>query len=90
MRGSDPECHYTEILQMGSVHRDFMKTFDSECDESDMDFLAFTVAFMEIEDRGITARSVASNMPPKMAQSFFRRLEHYRKQRGSSTLTAYS
>lgn len=57
-----------------------MKTFQPENSQSDVDFLAYSVAKMEIENSGISALSVAGSMPPAMADTFYRRLHFYRQQ----------
>lgn len=57
-----------------------MKTFRPEESQSNVDFLAFSVAKMETENSSISAPSVASSMPAPMADMFFKRLQFYRQQ----------
>ena len=48
--------------------------------ETNVDFIAFTVAKMEYEQRGVCARAVMGNMPLEMATLFQQRLSFYRDQ----------
>lgn len=57
-----------------------MQTFRPEKSQSSVDFLAFSVARMEMENHHVSASSVANVMPPEMANTFFKRLQFYRLQ----------
>ncbi|MEO3991249.1 hypothetical protein [Pseudocitrobacter cyperus] len=46
--------------------------------KTNVDFIAFTVAKMEYEQRGLCARAVVGNMPLDMSEHFQQRLHFYR------------
>lgn len=47
--------------------------------KTNVDFIAFTVAKMEYEQRGLCARAVVGNMPLDMSEHFQQRLRFYRE-----------
>ena len=56
-----------------------MVRFDNEYSETDMDFLAFSVARMEHDSHSFTIHSSELSMPRPMYDIFLQRLEVYRE-----------
>lgn len=52
--------------------------------KTNVDFIAFTVAKMEYEQRGLRSRDVMGNMPLDMSEHFQQRLRYYRDRLESS------
>jgi len=55
-----------------------MAAFIPEKIQTNVDFIAYSVAVLELKRRDITAQSVSGNMPPEMARQFYDRLRYYR------------
>lgn len=47
--------------------------------KTNVDFIAFTVAKMEHEQRGLCVHAVSGNMPLEMSELFHQRLRFYRE-----------
>jgi hypothetical protein len=58
----------------------YMFEFCPKSMKTNVDFIAFTVAKMEYEQRGLCARAVVGNMPLEMSEHFQQRLRFYRDQ----------